>query len=236
MQLTDVEGALRRPNQYFFEDGLWEIAVGLWLTLTVAIPLLVGGWLGEQASLLVLGTSLVVQPAVVAAKERWVFPRTGHVTYPSPAPEPRVSLGLGAAAEPAPDLDRRERALRLLTPLLAAATLAIVIPLLQRGARDASLPPGAHLDSGAAVFHLVVGLLLGGFLLYSARRFRQRRWVAVGVALALSGLGVGLLASAREQALSWHVSFMTGALLSSGVAAFVSYRRRTVEVPDSDGR
>ena len=100
MEPMDVDRALKRPGEYFFEDGLWEITVGLWMALTVALPLLVGGAAGNWSPVMVLLTSLGLRPAVLAAKGRWVYPRTGRVTYPDPeeVPPTEISLGLSPAS------------------------------------------------------------------------------------------------------------------------------------------
>jgi len=81
MDLADVDRAVSRTGRYFFDDGLWEIAVGMWLASTVAFPVLAGGVVAPWAAL----TVLLVRPAVLAAKSRWVYPRTGRVSYPPPA-------------------------------------------------------------------------------------------------------------------------------------------------------
>jgi hypothetical protein len=93
MELTDVDRALKRPQQYFLEDGLWEIAVGLWLALTAALPLLIGGAAANWGWSVMLLTGLGLRPAVLAAMDRWVHPRTGHVTYPDEGQAPSGLLG-----------------------------------------------------------------------------------------------------------------------------------------------
>ncbi len=81
MELADVDRAVSRTGRYFFDDGLWEIAVGVWLASSVAFPVLAGGVVAPWA----VFTVLLVRPAVMVAKSRWVFPRTGRVSYPAPA-------------------------------------------------------------------------------------------------------------------------------------------------------
>jgi hypothetical protein len=240
MQHAEVERALRRPFEYYYEDGLWEITAGLWIGLTLAVPMLSGGWLGHWAPVLLLLTGLFVRPAVVAAKEWWVFPRTGHVTYPSveqeAVREPPLSLGLSPWSEPVPTSSSRDRFLRVLKPTLLSTTIAIALPLLMRGAHGVSRQLPVRIDSGSAVFHISSGLAVGGCFLYGAWRFRQRRWVVVALAVAAAGLLIPLLASSAQRALAWQASVASAALLASGLAAFVSYRRRAAVVPDSDAR
>ena len=49
MELAYVERALKRPGEYLFEDGLWEVVAGLWIGLTVALPQFVGGAVANWA-------------------------------------------------------------------------------------------------------------------------------------------------------------------------------------------
>jgi hypothetical protein len=203
VELADVERALKRPDEYFLEDGLWEITVGLWLALIVALPLLVGGAAANWSPVLMLLTGLVLRPAVLAAKRRWVYPRTGRVTYPDlPVPRSRVRalliglIGMGAAA---------------LTAL--------------------ALQSSRRLGYGDAGGHLAVGVVLGGFLLFAALRWRQRRWIALaGVVMAVSAL-VAFSGLPEERALAGHAAALAGALVASGAIAFAAYRRRTAALP-----
>lgn len=107
MDLADVDRAVSRTGRYFFDDGLWEIVVGLWMALAIGLPL----WLGRGGGPWALIAVLLVRPAVLAAKSRWVFPRTGRVTYPPPAARSRwiaaAAVGLAAAVAAALVLVRR---------------------------------------------------------------------------------------------------------------------------------
>ena len=98
MDLADLDRAVGRSQRYFLEDGLWELATGLWLALTVALPLLLEGPAANWAPVAMLLGSLAIRPAVLAAKSRWVFPRTGHVTYPEPGTRPPIRIARAARA------------------------------------------------------------------------------------------------------------------------------------------
>jgi len=229
MHQDDVERALDRPGQYFFEDGLWEIVVGLWLILTVAIPSFIGGAVGNWAPVVVLLSSLLLRPAVLAAKGRWVYPRTGHVTYPEDeVPRARTSLGLSPATDPfvSPVPSGRAALVRGLVSGTSAAILAGI-------SVGASRRPGPW-DAGG---QLAIGIVLGGCLLAAAVRWKQRRWIVLAATLALLALLVALSGLSRGRALACHSAGIAGALVVSGTVAFVTYRRRT-QAPETepDGR
>ena len=96
MDYAEVDRAVARTGRYFFEDGLWEIVLGLWIALTIALPLSLSHDVGPWAVI----AALLIRPAVLAAKSRWVFPRTGRVTYADPAARSRwnAAAAVGLAA------------------------------------------------------------------------------------------------------------------------------------------
>jgi hypothetical protein len=227
MEVTDVDRALKRSQEYFLEDGLWEIAWGLWMALTVALPLLIGGVAANWGWSVMLLTGLGLRPAVVAAKDRWVHPRTGHVTYPAEGQGPHpVSLDLsparGLTTGPAP---QGWAAARLGTSVLGMTmAAAISLSLSRRGFGDA----GAH---------ITLGFILGALLLIAAWRWRQRRWIALAVTLPLLGAGVASSGMSGQRALAAHAAGIACALVASGTVAFASYLRRAPKpLIDPDGR
>jgi hypothetical protein len=231
MELAAVERALKRPDEYFLEDGLWEITWGLWMALTVALPLFVGGAAANWSSVLMLLTGLVLRPAVLAAKRRWVYPRTGCVTYPElPVALGPVSLGLSPATAPAGEGVPRSRIRVLLIGLIGMGAAVLMALALQSSRR---------FGYGNAGGHLAVGVALGGFLLFAAFRWRQRRWIALaGVVMVVSAL-VAFSGLPGERALAWHAAALAGAFVASGALAFAAYRRRTAALPTdgaTDGR
>jgi hypothetical protein len=242
MELADVERALKRPGEYLFEDGLWEIVLGLWIGLTMALPQLAGGAVAAWAPVVWLLTgTLGLAPAVRAAKARWVYPRTGHVTYRGvEPPESRISLGLSPASTPIAVLPEEGRRLARLMPLLPSLLGLVPFALIPawflwsmgdpRSARAA-----ARLDIVDAACHVAIGFVLGALLLLAAWRWRQRRWLALGAVLASLGLVVGLSGLSRLQAVGLHGAGISAALLTSGTAAFIRYHRRTAGPSASDG-
>lgn len=231
MELAEVERALRRPREYFLEDGLWELTLGLWLAVTVALPLFVGGAAANWSPVIMLLAGLALQPAVRAAKRRWVDPRTGCVTYPElPVARGPVSLGLGAATAPAEEGAPLSRSRVLLSGLIGAGG-AVLVALALQSSRS--------FGYGNAGGHLAAGVALGGFLLFGAVRWGQRRWIVLAGVVIVVGALVALSGLPQERALAWHAAALAGALVASGALAFAAYRRRTAGLPAvgaSDGR
>lgn len=102
-----IDRAMRRPWQYWYEDGLVEMALG---AILLAIALL---FLAEmavpagpaKAGLAALGLPVVVigggwlaGRAVKAAKERLTYPRTGYVAYRHERRRDRIVRGLAIGA------------------------------------------------------------------------------------------------------------------------------------------
>ena len=229
MERMDIDRALKRPGEYFFEDGLCEITVGLWIGLTIAVPQLLLGWAkGDVTATLAWATSFSLRPAILAAKERWVYPRTGRVAYGPESMRPsQASLGLspadGPAAGPAPS-----HGATLLSYFLPG-TLAFLVLL--------GLEGSTRLGIWGAGGHLLLGSLLSSWLLLAWWRWRQRRWVALAFALALLATAVASSGLEREGALALHAAGVAGAILASGTVAFASYLHHAPgPVPEADGR
>lgn len=101
-----VEEARRRTRRPYYQDGLVEEAVGLFLLAAVESD----PWLMGTASLsplrlvvwvllpvLTIGGVHGVQRLIVALKERWIYPRTGSIEYGA-EPNPHRWLVIGAAS------------------------------------------------------------------------------------------------------------------------------------------
>lgn len=227
MELTEIDRALTRPREYLLEDGLWEIVVGLWMALTAALPLLIGGAAANWGWSVMLLTGLGLRRAVLAAKDRWVHPRTGHVTYPDGGQGARpYSLGLSPATSASP-VPQGWVAARLGANLLGPVVGFIWgagLGLSRRGLGDAS-------------GHVAVGLTVGILCLVAAWRWRQRRWIGLAVAFPLIGAAVASSGRSGEPALAAHAAGIACALVVSGTVAFVSYLHRAPEPRlEADGR
>jgi hypothetical protein len=217
-----VDRALRRPGEYFFEDGLWEIVGGLWIGLTVAHPLHIGGVVENWSPVLLLLTGLGLDPAVKAAKSRWVYPRTGRVTYPDPQelPSAHPSLGLSPATRPVVSPVPQSRAARLWAVLWAVA-IPVFIVLSMRAAAGLGLSDLP--EFGNAASHLAFGAAWAIGLLFAAWRWRQRRWVVLAATMAALAIVVASTGLDKERTLALHAAGIAGALVLSGTAAFVSF-------------
>jgi len=229
MEQTDVDRALVRPGEYFFEDGLCEIVVGLWIALTVALPQLLLGWAkGDMTATLAWAASFSLRPAILAAKERWVYPRTGRVAYDPENMRPSVaSLGLSPATRPAagPAPGRWASFLSYFLP----GTLALLVLL--------GIEQSRRLGLWGAGGHLLIGSLLSSCLVLAWWRWRQRRWMALAFALALLAAAVASSSLEWERALALHAAGIAGAILASGTVGFVSYLRRAPKPsPETDDR
>jgi len=231
MRGTDVERALKRSGEYFFEDGLGEIVVGLWIGLTVGLPLLVLGWgaVRDVGWLLPFTSGGLLRPAILAAKARWVHPRTGRVAYPDPAnaPPTLTSLGLSPADRHAAGRPPGYWATSLSYTLPGVLVVFVLLGIEQ------SRRLGIWGGSG----HLLIGFLLAACLLFAWWRWRQRRWIVLAFALALLATAVVSSHLDWERALAAHWAGIAVALLTSGTVAFVGYLRHAPERrPEADGQ
>lgn len=102
----DLEGLVRRPKQYWFEDGVAELATGAML-LAVGLLFAVessapaGSALSKVSvvgvPLLALLGFVAVRRLIRAAKERITYPRSGYVQFRKPPRQERWLTGsLGA--------------------------------------------------------------------------------------------------------------------------------------------
>jgi hypothetical protein len=141
----NIDATMRRTRAYWYIDGLTEIAAGaVFLAIGVLFVVETALLASERASgnlsalglpVIILAGSWVGGRAVMAAKRRLTFPRTGYVTYP-PAPRRRrglaaavallVALGLVVLAQAVGDGYALERATPLLDGLAVGVFLAFI--------------------------------------------------------------------------------------------------------------
>jgi hypothetical protein len=164
---NDLDRAERRARQYWYDDGLNEIALGC---VGMAVGIL---FLAEAVGLLGSGASSIGLVAVVflgvylarglvrVGKERITYPRTGFVRYRRPVRAKFVRLAAGASA---------------------AVVAATVVALLQRVPESLTLIPALDgIVIGAAFFYF-------GYASGVARFFPLALFsAALGGALSLSG-------------------------------------------------
>ncbi len=160
-----IDRAMRRPWQYWYVDGLAEMAMGA-VFAALGLVFLVEARLPEGPVLTlvsmfgplvsVLGVGLVGRRVVVAAKARLTYPRTGYVAY------------------------RRQGRNRL------AARFALGLAI---GALVGSL---AALPSLQAWIPAIIGLIIGGVHFYLGFRLDLSRFYLLAAASAALGTLVSL--------------------------------------------
>ncbi|MHC1782554.1 MAG: hypothetical protein AB9891_07310 [Anaerolineaceae bacterium] len=204
----------RRAEQYRFEDGILELAVGL-LSIILGLyfymqfgfensPL--GEWLTGSFAVLCIGAWLLIRYLTRYLKERITYPRSGYAE----AREPQGN----------------NRFLRIAASILAAAVVAGGLAFLQlRATLTWNLMP--------AVFGLVIALLFG-FLAFRSRLTRFT--ILAFVSLLLGGAFAVVKLLTNVQALSAYCGVMGLVLLVSGGLTLHSYLLRNPIVSgDGDG-
>ncbi|MCX8023887.1 MAG: hypothetical protein N3A60_01655 [Thermanaerothrix sp.] len=197
-----LEDWLRRPQRYWYADGLAEMSVGS-LFLLIALTNL-AAWLlpsGPGQSLLlailqllvIIGGVLGARALVRHLKERITYPRTGWVAYRQPSPSRRWLLaGLS---------------------FTLAAGLAFLLAALSKTIGQRWLP------------------LVSGFLIAfaTAAGWRLQLMRLLVLALYILGVGIGLTLLAPPETLDAAVFFGLSGLgwLASGGWALWHYLRQT---------
>ncbi len=188
--VSELEKAVQRPRQYWFEDGLTEMATGVVLGAVGLLfaaearapagsPLASVSALGLPA--LVLLAAVVGRRLVTTLKERITYPRSGYVRFrPAPRHRPWLAAGIAVALGAMVLMVFRGAPLSLRwIPLLDGVVIGAFLAFL--GYR-----------MGVGRFHLlaVISLAAGGF---AGARFTDETagtaayFAAMGLALAISG-------------------------------------------------
>jgi hypothetical protein len=198
MKNNNVEGMQRRGQSYWYQDGIWELGVGVLFMLYAAYYALVGS-VDEQSTLfsilsiayigVIPGGMLLVSWAVKRVKVRISAPRTGYVTFGTSRP-------------------RRVNAI-VISAVVAAGTIAgallvktLYVPVLVAGI-------------GIAVGTGVTGVRLGVYRLSIAG--------AVGL---VSSVFIGLVVDEPEPAFTYLFGITGAALAVTGLLALVRYLKK----------
>jgi hypothetical protein len=200
---NNLDQAMQRTRQYWYADGLSEVAFG-------AVCLLLGFYFALQATLprpgtfavlldssfvlIVVGGFLIAGRLVNRAKARLTYPRTGFVAYP-----------------------RANKKLRLLT-----AGLAFLIAMIA----------ASFLSAAPKTFDwtlAVTGLLFGAALLYFAYRVGLLRFALLAAVAIILGPALSLIQLAFPPGLAVFYTLMGLALFISGGLTLRSYLKQATE-------
>lgn len=198
---SDLE---RRSKQYFYDDGITEMAAG-GLFLAIALLFLAealspaGSFVTRFSSIvlvvLVAGGMWVLRPIVNYAKARITYPRTGYVRYRRADRSPQRRLGVAILA--------------------ALISMGITFALMSTAPASENLVP------------TVQGLAFAVFLAYMGYQVGVGRfYILAGVAL-VAGLGITLFGMGEPMGSALFFGAVGAAVVLSGASALASYLRST---------
>jgi hypothetical protein len=191
----------KRTRQYWWIDGLAEIAFGLQLGLLTVYHILTQyfsslGW-GIMAAFLgivfILVGFLAINKGLLWVKERITFPRTGYVRYPNKRATSRkrriiIAIGIGS-----------------ITSILV--NLALVY-------------------SGPAAQWTVIAMIMTSCLIYVAYFTGVSRYYAIAMMAFLWGLGMNWMPSSAGSLYVWFFGRLGCIFILTGLTVFVRYLRR----------
>lgn len=192
----EIERAAQRARQYWYDDGLAEIATGCIFVLICLLFLAEGRSIipsgASSVGLVVIVTAgfLLARVLVARAKARITYPRTGFVRYPR---APRRSRGLAGG--------------------VAGFMAALVAMLFAK--TPASLAWIPALD----------GLLIGSFLLYLGYSLGIVRFFALAVLSAVLGVAVSLSGTGDILGSGVYFGVTGAATMVSGAITLATYLR-----------
>lgn len=201
----DLDKTMKRTQQYWFIDGLTEIAVGI-LFLLIGVLFLVEALSPPESPLahisalglpvLVIIGWLVARRLVAVAKARLTYPRTGYVRYrPHPAGQRLSRFVVGA--------------------LVGVATALLVAAL------------GLTAPASLAWIPALEGLFVGLFWLYYGYRVSLTRFYVLGGLSVILGALIALSGAGDILGNGMYFGLMGLALISSGALTLWSYVRHT---------
>lgn len=201
---SDIDRAEQRTRQYWYDDGLTEIAVGILFLALGALFLLEAlappGSLPSSFSaigivVLVAGGLWVVNWAVRQAKRRITYPRTGYVRYRQPARSTQRRLLTGAVAA------------------VVGASTALILNLTA--------------PTSLAWIPALQGVCIGGFILCMAYFLGLVRLYLLAVLSFLVGPAATLAGLGDTLGTGVYFAAMGIAFLLSGSITLASYLRHT---------
>jgi hypothetical protein len=208
--IDEIQKVQKRAVQYFYNDGLTEIAVGavflilgLYFFGQAALPKAspLKFWLDSSFLIIFLAAFFLAGRIIRFLKRRLTYPRTGYVSYKRKK-----------------DAPRRRR--------LAAATGAIIAGLL---ASLIAVSPNVR-----AWLPAVNGFLLGAAVFLFANRVGLLRFYVLAALSSLTGFVIAAAGFGDIKGVSLYYAVFGASVTVSGVAALIVYLRRS-RLPEEDG-
>ena len=200
--MVDIEKIEKRTVQYFYNDGLSEIAIGL-------LFLVLGGYIFGQTIvpegsplnavfsvllvLVIVSSGFLVNRILRFLKRRITYPRTGYVAYKKrePSPKRRLAAGIVGGVIAA-----------LFTFLAIAPSVRALLPALN-------------------------GLLLAFAVLLFANKVGLIRFYILSAASAVIGIAVTVAGVGDSKGISLYWGLFGATLIVSGLATLVAYLRKS---------
>ena len=194
MQQLDLNEVERRAQRSFYQDGLLEIFVGLYLIIT---SIMISGTLSAAFSALII---FLYKPAMEAAKRHFIYPRIGYVKYPEEEQSDGKSFVKGIIA----------------LGVLAVTSPFISILILGR-------QPGWVFWT-RRFLPLFMGFITAIGPAAAAGKFRVYRWYAFSIVCILAGLGVPYLGlESIYKPIAIEFTIIGGVALITGLVIFVTF-------------
>jgi len=200
--MVDIEKIEKRTVQSFFDDGLFEIAVGF-------IFLLIGGYFFAQSAapkgsrledalsmlfiLVIVSSGFFVNRVVRFLKRRITYPRTGYIAFKKKERSPgrRAAAGLAGA--------------------IIGASLAVLY----------GLSPSTEM-----LLPALNGLLFGAAVFFIAHRIGLARFYALSASAAIIGVAIAVARVEEGKGFSYFYLLFGIAVFVSGLATLIIYLRR----------
>lgn len=206
---TEIDQAVKRTQQYWYEDGLVELSFG-GMCVVLGIYFLVLSRLPEDSTayqmlnmafpLIIIGGGALAGRIVKSLKNRVTFPRTGFVAY-------RRESG-------------RSRMWAIVFSILVGAIVAVMF---------------VTAPVSLAWMPAVSGGLIGLVLFILGTRLGLGRVQALGGGSILLGLGISLAGAGDTLGLGVYYSLFGLLVMVSGWLALRSYLRHTTPADDAGG-